>query len=186
MNILDLVIMAFFGVIVAMAFFGGIGKVLSTLVGLYLSIIIAAAFYRPLSIAVGSIFPTMSPFTGDLLMFILLLGLGTAAASAGLARTFVLGKIPQRMGIISNISGAVLGILVALLSTVLAAMIISLGLQVLDRTATLGASSIMLSLQSQMRGAMLVPIFLKLAPTVVTPLQPWFPSGLPPILASGG
>lgn len=185
MNFVDVLIMLFFGAIVALSFFGGIGKVISTLVGLYLGVIIAAVFYHPLAVAVGKVFTTMSPFTGDLLMFVLLLALSTLAVAAGLGRTFVLGKIPQRLGAFSNISGATLGILVAVMSTVLASMIISLGLQVLDRTATLGASSFMLDLQEQMRGAMLVPIFLKLAPTLITPLRPWFPSGLPPILAGG-
>ena len=184
-NILDLFIMAFFTGIIALAFLGGLGKVLSALIGLYLAAIVSAVFYRPLATAAGTVFTTMSPFTGDLVMFALLLVFSTLAVSAGLTRTFVLGKIPSRLGAFNNISGGVLGVLVALFSTVLASMIISLGLQVIDRTATLGSSPLLLGLQEQMHGAMLVPIFLKLAPTFVTPLQPWFPKGLPPILTPG-
>lgn len=184
MNGLDLLLLLFFGAIVGFSFMGGLGKVLSMLAGLYLGAVVAAFFYHPLALAVGTVLPTMSPFTGDLLMFVLLLALTTVAISAALSRTFFLGKVPARLGWLNNVSGGVLGVLVALLSTVLASLVISLGLQVVDRTATLGASGLLRGLQVQMQGATLVPIFLKLAPTLTTPLQLWFPAGLPAILAN--
>jgi len=184
-NVLDLLIMVFFAGIVTFAFMGGLGKVFSTLIGLYLAVVVAAFFYHPLAVAVGKVFTNMSPFTGDLIMFVLLTMLGTLAVSAGLARTFVLGKMPQRLGAFNNISGGLLGIMVALLSTILASLVITLALQVVDRTASLGSSDFLHDVQHQMAGSMLVPIFLKLVPTFVTPLQPWFPKGLPPILAPG-
>ena len=185
MNALDLLLIAFFGGIVGLAFMGGLGKVVSALVGLYFGVVFAAFFYHPLALAVGNIFPNMALPTGDLLMFLLLLTLGTVAFAAVLARTFVMGRFPAWLGWFNNLGGGVLGVLVALLSTVLAAMVLSLSVQVLDRTATLGGSPFLVDLQQQMHTAALVPIFLKFAPTVVATIHPFSPKGLPPLLAPG-
>lgn len=185
MNGFDILIMLFFGGIVALAFFGGLGKVFSTLVGLYFGVVFAAFFYHPLAVAVAHVLPSMALFTGDLLMFVLLLGLSTLGFTAVLARTFVLGRLPAWLGAFNNISGGVIGILVATFATILAAMVVALAVQVLDHTAASGTNGFLGMVHDQMRGAALVPIFLKLVPTVVSPLHPWFPKGLPPILAPG-
>lgn len=184
-NALDLLIMLFFGGIVALAFIGGLGKVISTLLGLYGGIIFAAFFYHPLAVAVSTRLVTMPPFTGDLLMFLLLLVVGAVAFSTALARSFVAGRFPRWFGAFDNIGGGIVGIVVALLATVLASLMLSLVAQAIDRAATLGPSPFLLTIQSQMHGAALVPVFLKLAPVFIRPLQPFFPNGLPPILQYG-
>ena len=183
MNFLDVLVMAFFGGIVMLAFIGGLGRVFSALVGMYFGIIVAALFYRPVAVLAQRVVPTMSMSTGELVMFVLLTFLFSLGFGAALARTFVLRKLPRWLGVFSNISGAVLGILVAVVGTVLAAIVISLSLQALARTADTSSSGFLLVLQRQMQTSALVPIFLKLAPAFITPLKPWFPRGLPPILA---
>jgi hypothetical protein len=94
----------------------------------------------------------------------------------------VLERFPRLFGAFNNVSGGVAGILVAVLATVLASMIVTLLLQALYATTNAGAQGFMQFVQSQMQGSALVPIFLKLVPTLITPLKPWFPRGLPPLL----
>lgn len=186
MNLFDLLIVLLYGLIVGASFVGGLGRVFATLVGLYLAMVMAAFFYHPFSGVIASILRGVSPFTGDLVSFVILLLLGTIAVSLALGRSFVLGRLPRVLGPLNNMSGAILGLVVAVAGTVLAAMIISLSLQAVDRTASLGGSATMVGVQRQMEDSSLVPMFLKLAPTFTSSIKPWFPKGLPPILAPGG
>jgi hypothetical protein len=186
MNLVDLLIVALYGLIVAASFFGGLGRVIATLVGLYLATILAAFFYHPFSVVISFILRGVSPFTSDLVSFVVLLAVGTIAIAIALGRSFFLGRLPRLLGPFNNLSGMILGLLVALAATVLAATVISLSLEAIDRTAVLGGSATVLTIQRQMQDATLVPMFLKLAPTVTATIKPWFPKGLPAILAPGG
>jgi len=181
-NALDILVMLLFFCIVLAAFLGGLGKVFSALVGMYFSVIIAAFFYRPVALLLQKVLPTMSLTIGELVVFVILsigfsLGLG-----AMLARTFVLERFPRLFGAFNNISGGIIGVAVAVLATVLATMITTLMVQALYATTNAGAHGFMSIVQSEMQGSMLVPVFLKLAPTLMAPIKPWFPAGIPPIL----
>ena len=182
MNALDIFVMLFFGGIVLVAFMGGLGKVFSALVGMYFGIIVAAFFYHPVAVLLQRVLPTMSLTVGELAVFTVLSLAFSIGFGAMLARTFVLERFPRLFGAFNNVGGGVAGIVVALLATVLATMIITLLLQALYTTTNAGAHGFMQFVQSQMQGSTLVPIFLKLVPTFITPLKPWFPRGLPPLL----
>ena len=142
--------------------FGGLGRVIATLVGLYLATILAAFFYHPFSVVISFILRGVSPFTSDLVSFVVLLAVGTIAIAIALGRSFFLGRLPRLLGPFNNLSGMILGLLVALAATVLAATVISLSLEAIDRTAVLGGSATLLTIQRQMQDATLVPMFLKL------------------------
>ena len=182
MNALDIFVMLFFGGIVLVAFMAGLGKVFSAIVGMYFGIIIAAFFYRPVAALLQKVLPTMSLTIGELTVFVVLTIAFSLGFGAMLARTFVLERFPRLFGAFNNISGGVAGIIVALLATVLASMVVTLFVQALYATTNAGAHGFMQFVQSQMQGSALVPIFLKLVPTIITPLKPWFPRGLPPLL----
>lgn len=185
-NLFDLLIIAQFFVIVLLSFIGGLGKVFATLAGLYGGILIAAWFYQTLArTLLTMLFPNMASFTGDLVGFLLLVLLGSIAIAFALARSYFVKKFAQRIGVLNNLTGAVLGLAVAVFATVLATMITSLGLQVLNATAELGSSTTLIQLQNELSGSTLVPLFLKLTPALIAPLTPFFPRGLPPILAPG-
>jgi len=161
-----------------------VGRVLAALVGIYCSAVVAAKFYRPFSeIVLSKLFPDMSSFTGDLVAFLFLMLVIGVSVSVGLGRNWAVVRLPQKLGVFNNIGGAAFGIIVGVLAVVLGAMVISLGLQVLNATAELGSSPTLLSLRAEMRQALLVPMLMKLVPVFVLPLRPWFPSGLPSILA---
>ena len=185
MNALDIFVMLFFGGIVLVAFMAGLGKVFSAIVGMYFGIIIAAFFYRPVAALLQKVLPTMSLTIGELTVFVVLTIAFSLGFGAMLARTFVLERFPRLFGAFNNISGGVAGIIVALLATVLASMVVTLFVQALYATTNAGAHGFMQFVQSQMQGSTLVPIFLKLVPTIITPLKPWFPRGLPPLLDPG-
>ena len=182
MNAIDIFVMLFFGGIVLVAFMGGLGKVFSAIVGMYFGIIVAAFFYHPVAVLLQKVLPNMSLTIGELAVFVFLSLAFSIGFGVMLARTFVLERFPRLFGAFNNIGGGVAGILVALLATVLASMIVTLFLQALYTTTNAGAHGFMQFVQSQMQGSTLVPIFLKLVPTFITPLKPWFPRGLPPLL----
>ncbi len=185
-NLFDLLIIGQFFIVVLLSFIGGAGRVFATLAGLYGGIVIAAWFYQSFAATVLLwLFPNMASFTGDLVAFLLLVLFSSLAIAISLGRSYFVKKLGQRIGVINNLGGGVLGLIVAIFATVLATMITSLGIQVLNATAELGSSSTLLQFQSELGNSLLIPIFLKLTPALIAPLTPFFPRGLPPILAPG-
>ena len=71
----------------------------------------------------------------------------------------------------------------ACLAVTLSAMLLSILLQVLNRTVGAGeASSLVGTVQGQIRNSRLVPVFLDLTPLFTKIIEPWFPNGMPAIL----
>jgi len=185
-NLFDLLIMALFGGTVLLSFLGGLGKVFSTLAGIYGGTLFAAWFYQPfMTLVLAKFFPQMTDFTGNLAAFLLLLFLASLAIAIALGHNFTLRRLSQKAGIFNNLSGGALGIVVAIFATILSTMITSLLLQVLNATAALGSSPTMYGVRIELMNSTLVPLFLRLAPTIVMPLRPFLPQGIPPILTSG-
>jgi uncharacterized membrane protein len=92
-------------------------------------------------------------------------------------------KIKRRFEIADNLGGAVLGVAVSVLAVTLAAMLLSILLQVLNRTVGVGdSSSLVGTVQGQIRNSKLVPVFLDLTPLFTKIIEPWFPNGMPAIL----
>lgn len=185
-NIFDLTIMALFGGTVLLSFMGGIGKVFSTLAGLYGGTLLAAWFYQPFTDHIlAPFFPAMNTFTGNLTAFLLLLFVTSLAITIALGRNFYIRKLTRKIGIFNNLSGGMLGIVVAIFAAILATMVTSLLLQLLNSTAALATSPTMSLLHSELTSSTLVPLFLRFVPVVVLPLRPFLPQGLPPLLLTG-
>lgn len=185
-NIFDLTIMALFGGTVLLSFMGGLGKVFSTLAGLYGGALLAAWFYQPFTdFVLLPFFPQMNSFTGNLTAFLLLLFITSLSLSIALGRNYLLRTLARRIGVFNNLSGGVLGIVVAIFAAVLATMVTSLLLQLLNSTAALAHSPTMTVLQYELTNSTLVPLFLRFVPVIVLPLRPFLPQGLPPLLAAG-
>ncbi|CAA9590235.1 MAG: hypothetical protein AVDCRST_MAG18-4919 [uncultured Thermomicrobiales bacterium] len=186
-NLFDLLIMALFGGTVLLSFLGGLGKVFSTLVGIYGGMLLAAWFYQPFtSVVLARFFPQMTEFTGHLTAFLLLLFLASLAIAIGLGRNYALTQLARRTGILNNLTGGALGVVVAIFATILATMVTSLLLQLVNATAALGSSPTVAVLQVELTNSTLVPLFLKVAPAIILPLMPFLHQGLPPLLAPGG
>lgn len=185
-NIFDLTIMVLFGGTVLLSFIGGLGKVFSTLAGLYGGALLAAWFYQPVTdLLLFRLFPQMNTFTGNLTAFLLLLFTTSLAISIALGRNFFLRQLTKRIGILNHLSGGVMGIAVAVFAAVLATMVTSLLLQLLNTTASLINSPTMFLVQHELANSTLVPLFLRFVPVVVLPLRLFMPQGLPPLLTSG-
>lgn len=183
-NIFDLTIMALFGGTVLLSFLGGLGKVFSTLAGLYGGTLLATWFYQPFTaLVLFKMFPQMGTFTGNLTAFLLLLFLTSLVITIALGRSFFVRHVARKIGILNNLSGGVLGIAVALFAAILATMVTSLLLQVLNSAAALDGSPTMILVRYQLTNPTLVPLFLRLAPAIILPLQPFLPQGVPPLLA---
>jgi uncharacterized membrane protein required for colicin V production len=186
MSAFDLLIMGFFFAVVLLSFLGGFDKVLSILAGLYIGAIIAARTYVILDERVmAKIFPAMATYTGELVAFLLVLLIVALSVSIGLSRKWAFQRFARRIGVLNNLVGGLLGLVLAFLATVLAGMAITVFLHVISATDQMGSSPTVSDLGLLLSDSALVPMFAKLVPIVVAPLMPWFPSGMPSLLVSG-
>lgn len=184
-NALDIAIMIVFLAIIGAGFFNGVAKVSSALLAIYLATVCSAAFYRPLTDFGRGLVPSMGTVTAELTSFFLLFVGFTAVFTVFLARWLGEVRLPRRVGVLDNVGGAAIGIIVSGLAVTLAAVALAVMLQALNQTASISAGDPMLGfIRREIRGSSLVPLFLDLAPFFLRMLGPWFPGGLPPILNS--
>lgn len=186
MGLFDLLIMAFFFAIVLLSFLAGFGKVASILAGMYLGAVGAAKLYVVFAEKLlVRLIPDMKSFTGELVSFLLILLIISLTVSIALARNHAIKRFTLRIGVINNLAGGMLGLVLAFLSTVLAGMAMIVFLQVITATGELGNSPTMSDMGMLVSDSVLVPMFAKMLPYALSPLWPWFPQGMPSLLASG-
>ncbi len=186
MSLFDLLIMGFFFAVVLLSFMGGFDKVASTLVGMYVGVVIAAKSYRLLSEnLLAKIFPSMATVTGELVAFLLVVAFVSIATSVALSRNWMVKRVAARLGVLNNLAGGFAGILLAFVSCVLTGLLLVVFLHVMNATGELGAGPPFSDLQVLLSDSVLMPVFARLVPIVAAVVTPWFPSGMPPLLLSG-
>jgi uncharacterized membrane protein required for colicin V production len=184
LNGLDFAIIFAFLAIIGLGFFGGVTRVVAAIVSIYLGSIIAAAFYSGLTESIRERIFSMSLATGQLVVFCSLFVISSTILWFVLAKGLQGVRFPRRLEIADNLGGAALGLIVSGLAVTLAAMLMSILLQVLNQTVGAGSSdSIVGSVQAQIRNSELVPLFLDLTPYLNRLIEPWFPGGVPSILS---
>lgn len=182
-NGLDIVIMAIFMGVIGYGFFNGVTKLTAAIIGIYLSTISAAAFYRPLAGLMHRAFPSMGVVTGEMASFFVLFVIFLIVSTTLLAHWFSDARLPRRIQILDNLGGAALGLVVSALATTLAALPLAVTLQALNQSVAGSARSPLIEvILHQIEDSSLVPYFLRMAPWFLQILEPWFPGGLPPIL----
>lgn len=183
MYLFDLLIMGFFFAIVLLSFLGGFDKTLSILAGLYLGTLTAAKLYVALTEKVlVNLFPAMETYTGELVAFLLLLMIVSVSVSIALSRNYVMKRLAQRIGVLNNLAGGLLGLVLAFLATIITGMGIIVFLHVMAATGELGESPTISDLEFLLSESALVPMFVRLLPIALAPLMPFFPSGMPSLL----
>jgi hypothetical protein len=187
MYLFDLLIMGFFFAVVLLSFLGGFDKTLSILAGLYLGALAAAKLYIAFANNVlVNLFPAMESYTGELVAFLLLLLVVSVSVSIALSRNWVMKRLAQRIGVLNNLAGGLLGLMLAFLSTIITGMGIIVFLHVMNATGELGESPTISDLEFLLSESALVPMFVQLLPVALAPLMPFFPAGMPSLFASGG
>jgi uncharacterized membrane protein YbhN (UPF0104 family) len=122
--------------------------------------------------------------TGFLFIFVVLFLIFTAATTYLFTKWLGELRLPRRLEILDNVGGAALGVAVSALAVTLAAMVMIVLLQALNQTFGDSVHDSMVgTVQGQVAGSELVPVFLKAAPYLERTIAPWFPGGLPPILS---
>lgn len=183
-NSMDVVIVITFLTIIGLGFLGGIRRVMSAIMAIYLGSVFAAAFYGSVSFHARSWMRGMSKATGDLFFFVVLFIVASATMAIVFTQWFGDMRLPRRIEIADNVGGAALGIIVSGLAVTLAAMLVAIMLQAINQTFN-GPStdSVFGWMDHQISKSVLVPVFLRMAPFFVQLISPWFPGGLPPILS---
>jgi uncharacterized membrane protein required for colicin V production len=183
MNVLDIAIVVTFGLLILVGFFGGVGRVTAGIFAVYLSSIVAAAFYE----RVGNIFvdqvSDMREATGHLMAFMLLFVVLTAVFFWGIGQTIKAVELRRgRFAIMDNVGGATLALTAGALAIAMTISVSVIILGAFNQSAVMGGDENLGALGNQIRGSELVPMFLKLQEPLVVAYKPWFPNGLPPIL----
>jgi uncharacterized membrane protein required for colicin V production len=185
LNTLDIVIISTFLAVIAVGFFNGVTKVTAAILSIYFGSIVSAAFYRPVTDGARNHMGAMSERMGQLFFFTILFFVFSVAFTFLISNWLSGLKLPRRVEIIDNVGGAALGVIVSGLAVTLAAMLLVILLQALNQTFGTGDSVMVGFMHNQISGSTLVPVFLRISPHFVRLISPWFPSGLPPILAGG-
>jgi uncharacterized membrane protein required for colicin V production len=186
MSLFDLLIMGFYFAVVLLSFMGGFDKVASTLIGMYIGVVVAAKSYRILAEnLLSKLFPSMATYTGELVAFLLVIAFVSIAVSVALSRNWMIKRLAARLGVLNNLAGAFAGILLAFVSCVLTGLLLVVFLHVMNATGELGAGPPFSDLQTLLSDSVLMPVFARLVPIVSALIMPWFPSGMPPLLLSG-
>ena len=183
LNALDIVIISTFLAVIAVGFFNGVTKVTAAILAIYFGSIISAAFYRPVTDGARNYISAMSERMGQLFFFVILFFVFSALFTFLISNWLGGLKLPRRIEIVDNVGGAALGVIVSGLAVTLAAMLLMILLQALNQTFGASDSAMVGFMHGQVNGSTLVPVFLKMSPHFVRLISPWFPSGLPPILA---
>lgn len=180
-NALDIALLVGLMVILGAAFFGGISKTVSSILAVYLAAVCAGMFYDEITevarrnIAIGKT-------TGELGFFLLMF------LACSMLFTFVIAhwleglRMPRWFGVLDSIGGAAVGLLVAGAAVTVAALLLSITVQALQQVAVSGQGPLVGLVGEQIRGSVLVPLFLRLSPLVGSLIEPWFPGGLPKLL----
>lgn len=185
LNALDIAIISTFLAVIAVGFFNGVTKVTAAILAIYFGSVVSAAFYRPVTDGAREYVGAMSERMGQLFFFIILFFVFSSAFTFLFSNWLGGLKLPRRIEIVDNVGGAALGVIVSGLAVTLAAMLLTILLQALNQTFGARDSIMVGYMHRQIEGSTLVPVFLKMSPHFVRLISPWFPSGLPPILAGG-
>src|SRR5688572_29736329 len=111
MNVLDIVIVLAFGLLILVGFFGGIGRVTAGIFAVYLSSIVAAAFYERLGNSFANNVSDMREATGHLMAFMLLFVVLTGVFFWGIGMTIKAVELRRgRFAIMDNVGGATLAL----------------------------------------------------------------------------
>lgn len=183
MNVLDIVIVLAFGLLILVGFFGGIGRVTAGIFAVYLSSIVAAAFYERLGNSFANNVDDMREATGHLMAFMLLFVVLTGIFFWGIGVTIKAVELRRgRFAIMDNVGGATLALTAGALAIAMTISVSVIILGAFNQSAVVGGDENLGTLGKQIRGSELVPMFLKLQEPLVVTYKPWFPNGLPPIL----
>jgi hypothetical protein len=186
MSLFDLLIMGFFFAVVLLSFMGGFDKVASTLVGMYIGVVVGAKSYLVLSEnLLAKLFPSMATKTGELVAFLLVVIAISIAVSVALSRNWMIKRLAARLGVLNNLAGGFAGIVLAFVSCVLTGLLLVVFLHVLSATGQMGAGPPFSDLEILLSDSVLMPVFARLVPLVASVITPWFPSGMPELLVSG-
>jgi uncharacterized membrane protein required for colicin V production len=185
MNFLDLLILVVFAAVLAAGFFVGIGRAVSAIVAIYFGTVIAATFYEPLGGAFKRVIGGIGQPTAELIAFLLLFIGVSAGVGYVITRSVESVSASNHFVILNNIGGAALGGIVAVATITLSITVTVVMVQALAQS-TAGATdgTILWALGAQVRGSALAQVFLDMLPYVTRIVEPWFPSGLPPILTA--
>jgi hypothetical protein len=182
---MDIFILMAFAGLVAAGYFAGVARVGATIFAMYFAIVIAATFYQRIGRSIRDLVGTdnMSLGAAQFAAFTLLFTIITVGLAIIFFKTTHPVATARGFAMLDSLGGAVLAIIIAAVAVTMALAITVVLIQAMIQTSIDASSgSLMGSLKDQLENSELAPLFLRLMPILTTPIQPWFPNGLPPVL----
>ena len=180
-NALDVLLLVGLMAILGAAFFSGISRTFSSILAVYVAAIAAGTFYDDLTDAAQH-YVNMGQTTGELMFFVVIFLCFSLVFTWVISRWLEGIRLPRWFSVLDSIGGAVIGLLVAGAAVTVAAMLLSILVQVLQQ-ASYGTGPLVDMVGGQIEESALVPFFLRLSPHFIRLIEPWFPGGLPQLLS---
>lgn len=182
MPIVDILILMIFTGTYTLAFLGGVGRTLVGLVSLLAAMIGAALFTEPVAGVLRSVVPAISVWASELMGFVVTSALLAGAAVLAISRSFQLTPVPTRRLTVLR-SGALGIVALAVLAFALAVGLTAAVVQVTHGTVRqLPQDQIGVRLNDELDASLLVPVALRLSPTLYRYTIEWLPGDPPSIL----
>ncbi len=183
-NFIDILLMLIFIAIAAAGYLGGTLRLLLVLISLYLSVVVAGFFYIPFAGWLYRTFETMDAFGAQMVAFLLLIIVTTAAVALSLIKTFGQARLPRFLAGLDQVGGGMLGVVTACFAAILISIVLRAFFGFIGQTAAAGAPVWpgFLALAQQTQASGVARLFLQLSTPLFILVQPWFPDGLPAIL----
>ena len=183
MNVVDIVVVVVFLAVFTASFFAGFSRSVVAAVAVFLGLVGAAIFYRPVSSALTAAAPSLNDWIGDVVSFF-----GIAAIVAVIALSLTLWSFRAsalRTRRVLEWRGGMFGLAgVAILSVFLGVVVVTTVVQVTDWTvhqlpADQGTT---VSVRQDLHGSVLAASAMHLSPYLYDAVGAWVPGGPPLIL----
>ena len=186
MNVMDVLIVVMFVAIASFGFFYGIVRMSSTMVALYLAVVISATFYQRLGDLIRRGIDSIGVGAAYFIAFVVLFIGATVLFSFVIVTTIRPTAQRRRFAILDNLGGATVSVVIAFVAITMALAITVIMIQAAAVASGDSSSGGMAFVRRQMDASTLAPMFLRLLPILTAFVRPWFPGGLPPILTEAG
>ena len=182
LNVLDILLLIGLLAILGAAFFSGMSRTFSAIIAVYLAAVLAGSFHDDLTTEARR-WTSMGETTGQLTFFLLLFLVFSLVFTFVISRWLEGIRVPRWLVVLDRIRGTALGLLVAGAAVTAAGMLLSIIVQALERVAATRQGPLVDIVGDQIDGSALAPLFLQLSPYFLRLVEPWFPGGLPQLMA---
>lgn len=187
MNVFDLAIVVLFLVVFTVGFFSGFSRLVVALISLFLGLVSASIGYGGFAAVLMGAAPSMTDWTADVASFFVVTLIIGGLVFYAILWSFRVTALRTRH--LLEWRGGTWGLIgLALLSVVLAVVVVTTAVQVSDWTVSQfpPSQNVTIAVRSSLQESILAANAMRLSPYLYDAVGAWVPGGPPPILKPAG